>query len=87
MPWPNDLEVAERAVGGLSGEEFISRVGVSRVLLVGVVGVVGWANLDGPCTPPVPLVGDVDGVVCRSGEGDAGDSALRKGELRAGGDP
>lgn len=28
------------------------------------------------------FVGDDEGVVCRSGDGDAGDSGLRKGELR-----
>lgn len=57
--------------------------------LVCVVGVVGLANLDDVLPKGPGLVGDPLGVVltCRSGEGEAGDSGLRKGELRVGDDP
>lgn len=53
-----------------------------------VVGVVGWANLDVSFKRPgAALVGELVGVVCRRGEGDAGDSGRLKGELRVGGEP
>lgn len=54
-----------------------------------VVGVVGLANLEDVLPKGPGLVGDPLGVVltCRSGEGEAGDSGLRKGELRVGDDP
>lgn len=53
-----------------------------------LVGVVGRANLDVSFKRPgAPLVGEPVGVVCRRGDGDAGDSARLKGELRVGGEP
>lgn len=55
-------------------------------LFVGVVGVVGRAKRDGVASEAV-LVGELVGVVCRNGDGDAGDSGRRKGELRDGGEP
>jgi len=51
-----------------------------------LVGVVGLANRLAPASGAA-FVGDEDGVVCRSGEGDAGDSGRLKGELREGGEP
>lgn len=45
-----------------------------------------WVNLDAP-GPEAPLVGEVVGVVCRKGDGEAGESGRRNGELRVGGDP
>lgn len=51
------------------------------------VGVVGLASLD-VLLGVLALPGELVGVVCRSGEGDAGESARRNGELRTlGGDP
>ena len=35
-----------------------------------------------PMEPPAPLVGEPDGVDCRSGDGEEGDSGRRNGELR-----
>lgn len=51
-----------------------------------LVGVVGLANRDVAPKGPA-LVGDPVGVMCRRGEGEAGDSGLRKGELRVGEEP
>lgn len=65
----------------------------SGVLALGVqlgcvlVGVVGLANLDVELSKGPALLGDPVGVVCRSGEGEAGDSARRNGELRVGDEP
>lgn len=72
------------------GEETISSL--TGVLGFGVqlgcvlVGVVGLAKRD---VEPKGLVfvGDPVGVVCRRGDGEAGDSARRKGELRVGEEP
>jgi hypothetical protein len=54
-----------------------------------LVGVVGLANLDAPLgVVAAALVGELVGVMCRRGEGEAGDSPLRNGEFRTlGGDP
>jgi hypothetical protein len=73
-----------------SGEGTASLVGVcsrSRVQVSrGLVGVLGsGANLDGVTCVSGALVGDAVGVVYLSGDGEAGDSARRNGELRAGG--
>lgn len=51
-----------------------------------LVGVVGLAKRDVEPEGPV-FVGDPVGVVCRRGDGEAGDSARRKGELRVGEEP
>lgn len=55
-------------------------------LLLGVGGVVGWVNRDVPAGGP-DLVGELLGVVYRNGDGEAGDSGRRNGELRDGGEP
>lgn len=53
---------------------------------LGLVGVLGsGANREGVPCEGAALLGEPVGVVYRSGDGDAGDSARRKGELRAGG--
>lgn len=54
-----------------------------------LVGVVGLANLDVPLgVVAAALVGELVGVMCRRGEGEAGESPRRNGEFRTlGGDP
>ena len=52
-----------------------------------LVGVVSLANLEVDAPNGPAFVGDPVGVVCRSGEGEAGDSARRNGELRVGEEP
>lgn len=54
--------------------------------VVGVLGVTGCANRDVPASEPF-LVGEPVGVVWRNGDGEAGDSGRRNGELREGGEP
>lgn len=86
VPLASDLEAVDEAdrrlCSGAMGSAGVCALGVQlsceRVLL----GVVGRANL-----PAAGLVGDAEGVVCRSGDGEAGDSGRRKGELREGGEP
>lgn len=51
-----------------------------------LVGVVDLANRDAEPKGPA-FVGDPVGVVYRRGEGEAGDSGRRKGELRVGEEP
>lgn len=71
-------------VGVCSRGDCIRGVQLSVALLVGVLGRV---NLEFPLSGPGPsLEGDPVGVECRSGEGDAGDSGRRNGELRVGGE-
>lgn len=75
-----------RVTAGRAGEIVISSAFVCAlgVQLCVVVGVVGFANLDVVLPKGPALVGEVVGVVCRRGDGDAGDSGRRKGELRVG---
>ena len=88
---PSVFDIGVRGAGEIrEGDEAISSL--TGVLAFGVqlgcvlVGVVGLAKRD--VVPKIPaFVGDPVGVVCRRGEGDAGDSGLRKGELRVGEEP
>jgi hypothetical protein len=85
------MSVGRLTAGRCCTGEAISRVGVcpleDQPSCLLFVGVVGCANR-GPLAMPPVFIGDAVGVVCRKGEGDTGDSARRKGELRvAGGEP
>lgn len=73
--------------GSLSGIFATSPLGVHVSFdAVSVVGVEARCSLEGVDTVAVDiLVGEGVGVDCRRGEGDAGDSGLRKGDDR--GDP
>lgn len=77
------LEFAPRV-----GEEALSLIVATRPrgvqLSASVVSIEALANLDGVVVV-ICLVGDGVGVDCLSGDGDAGDSGRRKGEVR--GDP
>lgn len=75
---------------GRSGEGAMSCVGVwflgVQLAVLLPVGVVARVNLALPFRlPGTFLVGELLGVDCRRGDGDAGDSGRRKGELREGG--
>lgn len=53
-----------------------------------LVGVVGVANLGAFALSGAALAGDVDGVVCRNGDGEVGvESGRRNGEPRVGEEP
>lgn len=94
LPLPSDFDtgvLGATATGDIrEGEEFISSL--TGVLAFGVqlgcvlVGVVGLAKREVEPKGPA-FVGDPVGVVCLRGEGDAGDSARRNGELRVGEEP
>lgn len=90
LPFASGFAVAVRDGGsGLCGNAAIVSAGdcpLGVQLSWVLVGVVGLANLDAPLGGAA-LVGDPLGVVCRSGEGEAGDSGRRKGEPREGGEP
>ena len=53
----------------------------------GFVGVLGFANLEAVAMAVLALVGEPVGVVCRNGDGEAGEPGRRNGELRVGGEP
>lgn len=89
MPLPKDCDSSLLDFGGnLCGEAAIVFEDCPRgvQLFLGVVGVVGCGNLAAPASESV-LVGELVGVVCRKGDGEAGDSARRNGEFRDGGEP
>jgi hypothetical protein len=84
FPCPKLAGAGAREVCWLWGDEFMSSncvlpLGVQ--LSVALVGVLPCANLELALVCPA-FDGDAEGVDCRSGDGDTGDSGRRKGELR-----
>lgn len=91
LPLPSDFDTGVRGADNREGDgeaisSFTGVLGFGVQLFCVLVGVVALAKREVEPRGPA-FVGDPVGVVCRRGDGEAGDSARRKGELRVGEEP